>query len=60
MSGHHVEKFRWVLVFQAIAIVFGDIGTSVLYAMKETFFGHHPLERSRENVWACAASSSGP
>ena len=38
MSAHHEAKFRWVLVFQAIAIVFGDIGTSVLYAMKETFF----------------------
>ncbi|WP_435016117.1 KUP/HAK/KT family potassium transporter [Tundrisphaera sp. TA3] len=50
MSGQHVEKFRWVLAYQAIAIVFGDIGTSVLYAMKETFYGHHPLERSHENV----------
>src|SRR5918998_6870591 len=50
LSTHHVEKFKWVLVFQAIVIVFGDIGTSVLYAMKETFFGHHPLEQSRENV----------
>jgi KUP system potassium uptake protein len=46
----HVEKFRWILVFQAVAIVFGDIGTSVLYSMKETFFGHHPLARTRENV----------
>ena len=50
MSTQHEEKFRWVLAFQAVAIVFGDIGTSVLYAMKETFFGHHPLAQSRENV----------
>ncbi len=27
----------------AIGVVFGDIGTSPLYAFKETFVGHHPL-----------------
>ena len=27
----------------AIGIVFGDIGTSPLYAFRETFAGHHPL-----------------
>ncbi|WP_184025930.1 potassium transporter Kup [Sphingomonas yantingensis] len=33
----------WRLVVGAIGIVFGDIGTSPLYAMKETFIGHHRL-----------------
>jgi len=28
----------------AIGVVFGDIGTSPLYAMKETFIGPHPLD----------------
>jgi hypothetical protein len=32
-----------VLVFGAIGVVFGDIGTSPLYTMKETFAGPHPL-----------------
>lgn len=31
------------LMFGAIGVVFGDIGTSPLYAMKETFAGPHPL-----------------
>ena len=31
------------LTVGAIGVVFGDIGTSPLYALKETFRGHHPL-----------------
>ncbi|MBA2771992.1 MAG: KUP/HAK/KT family potassium transporter, partial [Sphingomonas sp.] len=27
----------------AIGIVYGDIGTSPIYAFRETFAGHHPL-----------------
>ena len=27
----------------AVGVVYGDIGTSPLYAMKEVFVGHHPL-----------------
>ena len=40
---HHPNQPIWKLVVGAIGIVFGDIGTSPLYAMKETFIGHHPL-----------------
>ena len=38
------------LSISALGVVYGDIGTSPLYAMKETFFGHHPLARNLENV----------
>jgi len=31
------------LVIGAVGVVFGDIGTSPLYAFRETFAGHHPL-----------------
>ena len=31
------------LAVGAIGIVFGDIGTSPIYAFRETFVGHHPL-----------------
>ena len=31
------------LAVGAIGVVFGDIGTSPLYAFRETFAGHHPL-----------------
>ena len=38
----HKESFR-ALALGAIGVVFGDIGTSPLYALKESFVGHHPL-----------------
>jgi KUP system potassium uptake protein len=38
------------LGISALGVVYGDIGTSPLYAMKETFFGTHPLARNTENV----------
>jgi KUP system potassium uptake protein len=31
------------LALGAVGVVFGDIGTSPLYAFRETFAGHHPL-----------------
>jgi len=31
------------LAIGALGVVFGDIGTSPLYAMRDTFAGHHPL-----------------
>ncbi|HEX2219473.1 MAG TPA: potassium transporter Kup [Gemmatimonadales bacterium] len=38
------------LAFTALGVVYGDIGTSPLYAIKECFSGHHSIEPSRENV----------
>lgn len=32
-----------LLIMGAVGVVFGDIGTSPLYALKESFVGHHPL-----------------
>jgi len=34
----------------AMGVVFGDIGTSPLYTMKEVFGGHHPLAVTEANV----------
>jgi KUP system potassium uptake protein len=31
------------LMLGVLGVVFGDIGTSPIYAMRETFIGHHPL-----------------
>ncbi|MCW3835550.1 potassium transporter Kup [Sphingomonas canadensis] len=43
-AGHgHAQDATWKLALGAIGIVFGDIGTSPLYAFRETFAGHHPL-----------------
>lgn len=34
----------------AVGVVYGDIGTSPLYALKETFAGHHPLPIVEANI----------
>jgi len=38
------------LAFGAIGIVFGDIGTSPLYAFRETFVGPHPLALDKLHI----------
>ncbi len=38
------------LVVGAIGIVFGDIGTSPLYAFREAFAGHHPLTLDEAHI----------
>ena len=46
-----VDRDRLVpLTFTAIGVVFGDIGTSVLYAMRECFFGSHWVPPTHDNV----------
>jgi KUP system potassium uptake protein len=35
----------------AVGVVYGDIGTSPLYAMKETFLGPHPLAVDRLHIF---------
>ncbi|WCT74547.1 potassium transporter Kup [Sphingomonas naphthae] len=40
---HHPKKGLGALALGAVGVVYGDIGTSPLYAMKEVFVGHHPL-----------------
>lgn len=42
--GHHVGGPLPKLMVAAIGIVFGDIGTSPIYAFRETFAGHHPIK----------------
>ena len=46
----HGEKLS-ALALGAIGVVFGDIGTSPLYALKESFIGHHPLAVDRQHVF---------
>jgi KUP system potassium uptake protein len=40
-----------VLALAALGVVYGDIGTSPLYAMKEVFAGNHPIPVSEANVF---------
>ena len=48
--GHHQGSVLKMAV-GAIGVVFGDIGTSPLYAMCDTFAGHHPLPLDRLHVF---------
>ncbi len=44
MGGHgHAQGSLPKLMVGAVGIVFGDIGTSPIYAFRETFAGHHSL-----------------
>ena len=38
------------LTLTAVGVVYGDIGTSPLYALRECFFGSHPVPPTRDNV----------
>jgi KUP system potassium uptake protein len=47
---HHGKEGLLKLSVGAIGIVFGDIGTSPLYAFRETFAGHHVLELDKAHI----------
>lgn len=40
------------LAVSAMGVVFGDIGTSPLYALREAFTGHHSLAPDALHIWA--------
>jgi KUP system potassium uptake protein len=42
-ADHHHQSGLAKLMLGAIGVVYGDIGTSPIYAFRETFAGHHPL-----------------
>jgi KUP system potassium uptake protein len=46
----HAQRSLLPLTLTAIGVVYGDIGTSPLYAMRECFFGSHSVPPTRENV----------
>jgi KUP system potassium uptake protein len=49
--GHHVQGSLPKLMLGAAGVVFGDIGTSPIYAFRETFAGHHTLEPDRLHIY---------
>ncbi|BAK66293.1 putative potassium transport system protein Kup [Sphingobium sp. SYK-6] len=49
-TGHAADGLT-KLALAAMGIVFGDIGTSPIYAFRETFAGHHPLEPDRLHIY---------
>ena len=49
---HHAKGRLSTLMLAAIGIVFGDIGTSPLYALKECFNPQHGIPFSQDAVLA--------
>lgn len=50
-GGSHAPASRTALAVGAIGIVFGDIGTSPLYAFRETFLGEHSLAIDKLHIY---------
>jgi KUP system potassium uptake protein len=49
-SHPHTSTRLLPLTLTALGVVYGDIGTSPLYAMRECFFGSHSVPPTHENV----------
>ena len=49
-AAHHDRRRLLPLTLTALGVVYGDIGTSPLYAMKECFFGSHSVPPTHDNV----------
>ena len=49
-AGQQAESLT-TLSIGAIGVVFGDIGTSPLYSLRESFIGHHPLAVDRPHIF---------
>ena len=47
----HAKDGLGKLMLGALGVVFGDIGTSPLYALRETFIGHHPLPVDASHIF---------
>lgn len=48
---HGQKTSMQLLVLGALGVVYGDIGTSPLYAFKELFAGNHPIPLTEANVF---------
>jgi KUP system potassium uptake protein len=49
-GGHTPKGSLPMLMLGAIGVVYGDIGTSPLYAFREAFAGHHPLTLDQPHI----------
>ncbi|MBC7457382.1 MAG: KUP/HAK/KT family potassium transporter, partial [Bdellovibrionaceae bacterium] len=46
----NTPAYKYVLALAALGVVYGDIGTSPLYALKEAFYPGHHMQALPENV----------
>src|SRR5574337_1602352 len=54
---HHKHPSRdlLTLIIASIGIVYGDIGTTPLYTMREIFHGIHPLALTTANIFGATS-----
>jgi KUP system potassium uptake protein len=45
------DKRALQLSLAALGVVYGDIGTSAIYALRECFYGPHKIEVTSQNVF---------
>ena len=50
-GSHGIHGPLHKLLIAAIGIVYGDIGTSPIYAFRETFAGHHPIPPDHVHIY---------
>jgi KUP system potassium uptake protein len=50
LSPRGVRSRLLPLTLTALGVVYGDIGTSPLYALRESFYGSHSVPPSHDNV----------
>jgi KUP system potassium uptake protein len=55
----HLHSSRAALTLAALGVVYGDIGTSPLYAVRETFNPAHGIPLVPETSWAVSRRFSG-
>jgi KUP system potassium uptake protein len=52
----HDRVPMWALALSALGVVYGDIGTSPLYALRECFYGEHAIELTEGTVLGVLSS----
>jgi KUP system potassium uptake protein len=50
-GAHPIQKRTTALALGALGVVFGDIGTSPLYAIRECFSGPHAVALDEVNIF---------
>src|SRR5258706_9779410 len=50
-SNSHKRGYVAGLALGALGVVYGDIGTSPLYSLRECFYGTHPVDPTPENIY---------
>ncbi len=51
MADHKESKNLWMLVLGALGVVYGDIGTSPLYAIRECFHHGYDIAKNTNNIY---------